>query len=115
MTAELRDSSSVHTWLAGLREQSHADPEGDAARLEALQRFCAFVGKDPDTIVRECLRESETGTKISIKGRRLYATKIEEFAQQGGSDARTRATLGSTIRSFLIHNGIFLQSAPVLR
>ncbi|HXQ24535.1 MAG TPA: hypothetical protein VN812_22830 [Candidatus Acidoferrales bacterium] len=114
MTAELRDYSSVQTWLAGLREQSAADASGDTERLATLQRFCAFVGKDPDAIVRECLRDSDAGTKISIKGRRLYATKIEEFAQQAG-DARARAALGSTLRSFLIHNGIFLQSAPLLR
>jgi hypothetical protein len=114
MKDEWRASKSVQTWLTGLREQSQADPDGDPARLDTLERFCAFVDKDPDTIVHECLRESDAGTKISIKGRRLYATKIEEFAQQAG-DARTRAALGSTLRSFLIHNGIFLQAAPVLR
>jgi hypothetical protein len=111
---DLRQYATVRTWFDGLRQQSGTDPETDPTPLEKLQRFCAFVDRDPDTIVQECLRETAGGTKISMRGLRLYAQKIDEFAAQAG-EARQRAAIGSTLRSFLIHNGIFLQSAPVLR
>ena len=114
MLQDLRSYATVQTWLAGLREQSGADAAGDPQRLEVLRRFCTFVDRDPDTVVRECLRDSDSGIKISIKGRRLYATKIVEFERQTNPDASSRAA-GSTIRSFLIHNGIFLQSGSLLR
>ncbi len=113
---DLRSSRSVQTWFAGLREQSGADAEGDPTRVDILRRFCEFVERDPDAIVRECLRDSDSGTTISVKGRRRYATKIAEFERQTDhGDLRSRAAAGSTIRSFLIHNGIFLQAAPLLR
>ncbi len=116
MLNDLQTYRTVQTWFAGLREQSGADPDGDPGRLEMLRRFCEFVARDPDAIIQECLRDSDAGTKISIKGRRLYATKIVEFERQAAhGDLRNRAAAGSTIRSFLIHNGIFLQAAPLLR
>ncbi len=114
MLQDLRSYSTVQTWLAGLREQSGADAAGDPERLEALRRFCEFVDRDPDAIVRECLRDSDAGMKISIKGRRLYATKIVDFERQTDGDHRRRGA-GSTVRSFLIHNGIFLQTGSLLR
>ncbi len=35
---------------------------------------------------------------------------ISSFRQAAGTDARERPERGNTIRSFLIHNGILLQS-----
>jgi hypothetical protein len=116
MENDLRVYTSVQTWFAGLREQSKVDPEADPRRLEALHGFCEFVGKDPDTIIQECLRESGEQVKISLKGRRLYAARIAEFEQQAsGGKPQERARIGSTLRSFLIHNGIFLQAPSLLR
>jgi hypothetical protein len=115
MKADLRDYESVQTWFEGLRRQSNVDPEVDQGRLETLRQFCEFVGKSPDEIIRECLRDSGEQVKISLKGRRLYAAKISEFeGSVGEGAAQARARVGSTLRGFLIHNGIFLQ-APSLR
>jgi hypothetical protein len=110
LAKDIRQYDTVKTWLQGLREQWGREPEDVEARLEALKEFCQFVGRDPDTIIAECVREAEGGKRIRLKGRRFYNEKIAEFQASVGGDSRTRAQWGNTIRSFLIHNGIFLQS-----
>ena len=108
----LADYESVQTWFRGLAEQSGIDPQADPSRLELLGKFCALVELDPDAIVTACLLQKEGAeTKISIKGRHRMADKIAEFqAQDASASSRDRARRGNTIRSFLIHNGILLQS-----
>ncbi len=105
----LEQYESVKTWFAGLRDQSGVDPQADPSRLQYLKEFCAFADLDPDSAVRACLLIKEgRDTKISIKGRRAMAERIAEFQEKG--EPRDRARRGNTIRSFLIHNGILLQS-----
>ena len=108
----LESHESVQTWFKGLREQSGIEPTDDPSRLNLLGEFCALVELNPDEIVRACLLVKEgRETKISIKGRRSMAERIAEFqAACSGADSRDRAKRGNTIRSFLIHNGIQLQS-----
>ena len=107
----LEEYESVQTWLRGLREQWGTDPlEEDPKRLDVLRRFCEFVDKEPDAIVRECLLIKGGEKRISVKGRRLYSERIAEFQDTVAGDARERARWGNTVRSFLIHNGVFLQS-----
>ncbi len=103
---------SVKTWFAGLSEQSGIDPRADSSRLDLLGEFCSFVELDPDGVIRACLLEKEgSETKISIKGRRRMVDRVAEFqAQKPDLNPRDRARRGNTIRSFLIHNGILLQS-----
>lgn len=106
---------TVRTWFEDFKKNWGEKPEDASARLDVLRRFCEFVGKDPDTIIGECLRTVEGQTKISLKGRRSYVRMIEEFQESLQGDARQKAQGGNTIRSFLIHNGIFLQSGIQLR
>ena len=110
LAKEIRDYQTVQTWFQGLVQQWGREPEGFDSRAEILEEFCLFVGKDPDTVIRECVRESEGGKRISVKGRRFYQEKIGEFQASVSGDSRTQAHWGNTVRSFLIHNGIFLQS-----
>ena len=106
----LEEYDSVKTWFKGLREQSGVEPNDDPSRLAVLKEFCASLELDPDQVVAACLLKKEgKETKISIKGRRSMAERIADF-QAAGSDARERPDRGNTIRSFLIHNGILLQS-----
>ena len=107
---QIRDQATVQTWLRGLREQWGEDPEDWDERIEALTGFCAFVDKDPDTVIKECLRESESGRRISVKGRRFYSDRIAEWQAALAGDRRAQGRAGNAVRSFLIHNGIFLQS-----
>jgi hypothetical protein len=107
---------SVQTWFRGLSDQSGVDPGEDPSRLELLEEFCSFVELDPDRLVNACLLHKEgSETKISIKGRRRVADKIAEFqSKDERASSRDRAKRGNTIRSFLIHNGILLQSGTQL-
>ena len=95
--------------MGGLREQWGEEPGDMADRIEVLQRFCAFVGREPDSVIEECSREVEGGKRIRIKKRRLYSEKIDEFQASLDGDARTQARAGNVVRSFMIHNGIFMQ------
>jgi len=109
-----RDHHTVQTWLHGLREQWGSEPEDTESRLKVLERFCRFVEREPDAIIAECEREVEGGKRIRIKGRRFYNEKIAEFQTSVDGDSRRQADWGNTVRSFLIHNGIFLQSGVQL-
>jgi hypothetical protein len=108
----LEEYESVQTWYRGLREQSGIDPTQDRSRLDLLREFCMALDLDPDALVAACLLKKEgRETKISVKGRRSMGERIAEFQSRDASaDARERARRGNTIRSFLIHNGILLQS-----
>ncbi len=105
----MRDYESVGTWLAGLREQWGEEPADVEGRLQTLARFCEFAEREPDALISDCSRAVEGGKRIRIKARRLYSEKIDEFQATLGSDARAQARTGNVIRSFMIHNGIFMQ------
>lgn len=106
----VQEFETVRTWRRGLREQWGEEPEDWDNRIEALAGFCAFVDKDPDTVIKECVRESESGRRISVKGRRFYNGKIAEWQASLPADRRAQGWAGNAVRSFLIHNGIFIQS-----
>ena len=106
----VQEFDTVRTWLQGLREQWGEDPDHWDERAEHLAAFCAFADKDPDAVIRECIRESESGKRISAKGRRFYNDKIAEWQASLPGDQPSQARGGNAVRSFLIHNGIFLQS-----
>jgi hypothetical protein len=103
------EAATVRVWREGLREQWGAEPTDMASRIETLERFCALVDRDPDGIIEECSREVEGGKRIRIKKRRFYSEKIDEFQASINGDARAQARAGNVVRSFMIHNGIFMQ------
>jgi hypothetical protein len=96
--------------MQGLRQQWGSEPDDMDHQLEVLERFCRYVDRDPDAIIGECSREVDGGKRIRIKGRRFYSEKIAEFQASASGDARGKARVGNTVRSFLIHNGIFIQA-----
>lgn len=106
----VEEFDAVRTWHQGLLEQWGEDPDDWEQRLQSLAAFCAFVDKDPDTVIKECVRQSESGKRISAKGRRFYNDKIAEWQSSLPGDRPAQAREGNAVRSFLIHNGIFLQS-----
>ena len=106
----LAEYDSVKVWLGGYAKQWGTHPEEDTARLQVLEAFCTFIGKAPDEIISECLRQVEEGQKIRTRARRSYIEKIQEFeARTGGS-----RTQGNIVRSFFIYNGVAM-SAEILR
>ena len=105
----LGGSAALRTWVDGLREQWGEEPADMAARLETLQRFCGLVERSPDAIIEECSREVDGGKRIRIKKRRFYSEKIDEFQASVDGDTRAQTRAGNVVRSFMIHNGIFMQ------
>jgi hypothetical protein len=107
----LLDYASVRTWLEGLRQHWGGDPAADDAdRLPMLEAFCRHISRDPDQIIAETTMIKDGERRIRTKGRERYAALIDGWqAQQEGSRIR-KAKWGNTVRSFLIHNGVLLQS-----
>ncbi len=105
----IADFETVQTWRSGLAEQWGEEPDM-TVRMTTLERFCDSVGKDPDALIAECTREVEGGKRIRIKARRQFSEQIAEFQAASGGSARDQLKLGNTIRSFFIHNGIFMQA-----
>ena len=96
---------SVKVWRAGYAKQWGEQP-GDEARLRELEAFCVFVGKAPDELIADCLRQVTAGKKIRTKARQRYMEKIKEF-EAGAGGSRTQ---GNIIRSFFIYNGVAMSS-----
>ena len=113
MSINITESRTVRTWLAGVHEQSGSSPEADAKRVQVLLEFCVMTGKQPDEIIDDCLREVDGGKKIRVKGRRFYADKINEFEQQNEGTPGERRQKANYVRSFLIHNGVLIQTSPL--
>jgi hypothetical protein len=103
---ELRASKRVGIWLDEAHRQQGSEPEEDERRLAVLARFCAFVERTPDQMIDDVLN-FEAG-KMRLKGRRFYAEKIEEFERAQEGDAFARRAAANLVRSFFIHNGLFL-------
>ena len=101
--------STVQTWRDGLKEQWGDEPDM-VPRIEMLGSFCDFVRTDPDTLIAACTREVESGKRIRIKARREYSEKIAEFQALAGATPREQMKAGNVVRSFFIHNGIFMQA-----
>jgi len=110
LTSALNDASTIRTWLHGLTEQWGEPPVDFDERVEMLGRFCRFIERDPDRLISSCSREVESGKRIRIKERRFYTEKIAEFQESVDGDARAKGRAGNVIRSFFIHNGIFMQA-----
>lgn len=107
----LLDYASVRTWIDGLKQHWGGDPATeDPERLPMLEAFCRHVNRDPDQIVKETTMIKDGERRIRVKGRERYVGLIDAWqAQQEGSRIR-KAKWGNTVRSFLIHNGVLLQS-----
>ncbi|MEO8458637.1 MAG: hypothetical protein ABI559_12610 [Chloroflexota bacterium] len=109
MGEPIADYATVQQWTTGLREQWGEEPDM-ADRLAMLQRFVDFAEADPDAIIAECTREVDSGKRIRIKARKKYSAAIAEFQTTVEGNSRQQAKAGNLVRSFFIHNGIFMQA-----
>jgi hypothetical protein len=93
--------ASVREWDASFRHfwRSEAPP---AAWKDALARFVASCGADPDAIINEVLQPAPSGEGVLLRtrARRKYVQLIEEFERAEGRQA------ANAVRSFMIHNGV---------
>ena len=105
----IADYATVQQWMRGLRDQWGEEPDM-ARRYEVLQRFVEFAGADPDEMIAACTREVEGGKRIRIKSRREYSEKIAAFQETVEGAPREQSRAANFVRSFFIHNGIFMQA-----
>jgi len=110
LAGALKDQDTIKTWLQGLTEQWGEPPPDFDERVALVGRFCESVEQDPDAVIAACSRDVESGKRIRIKARRFYTEKIAEFQDSLEGDARQKARAGNVVRSFFIHNGIFMQA-----
>jgi hypothetical protein len=108
--SEIASSETVRRWFdsAGHEEEP---PEEQHRRLALLAEFSAFAGRSPDELVAGCfLRKKATGDKFaSVKARQAMNESIAEFVAKKGFEGREAVAAGNVLRSFLIHNGVFIQ------
>jgi hypothetical protein len=107
----LLEYASVQTWMDGLRQHWGGDPETeDPERFLIFEAFCVHVARDPDQIVKETTMLKDGQRRIRIQGRNRYAALIQEWQDAVEGTRFRKAKWGNTVRSFLIHNGVLLQS-----
>ena len=107
----LLDYASVQTWLDGLRQHWGGDPvSDDPERLPMLEAFCRWVNRDPDQVIKETTMIKDGERRIRVQGRNRYAALIAEWQDTVEGSRIRKAKWGNTVRSFLIHNGVLLQS-----
>ena len=106
---DIRNEPSVTRWF----ESAHLDeltPEEQTHRLALVADFCDHFGQPPDELAAHALRTTKDGdTAISAKKRIAINDSIEEFVAKSGFTGKEAVMNGNIIRSFLVHNGIFIQ------
>jgi hypothetical protein len=106
---DMQASPAMQKWLESLRKRGE-EVNLDDDRVKLVEGFCEYVGKTPDEVVDYCwLRNRKDGLRsISSKRRRETSEQIEEYIKESGLTAYKATVAANTIRSFLIHNGVFM-------
>ena len=106
---ELAENPAVRRWFTSANLDDI--PANDQThRLALLADFCAHTGQRPEELVSGLLRTTKDGdTAISAKRRTLMNATIDDFVEKSGFTGRDAIVNGNIIRSFLVHNGIFIQ------
>lgn len=98
----LLELESVRQWWTSYQQFWRSGPPPGEA-LDALRRFTAAMGCEPDEIVDEVLRPEASGDGLMLRtrARRKYMDLVAQFeAREGSREA------ANFVRSFMIHNGI---------
>jgi hypothetical protein len=106
---EIRAAPTVVRWFDSAR--LHSDPDDEKQfRLKLLRDFCAHMGQSPDELAGGLRRTTKAGDEaISGKRRAAMDASIDEFIEKSGYTGRDAIVNGNMLRSFLVHNGIFIQ------
>src|SRR5688572_1982532 len=106
---EVAAAPSVVRWFESARLNSDPDEEKQL-RFKLLGDFCEHMGQSPDELAAGLLRTTKGGeSAISGKRRAAMDASIDEFVEKSGFTGRDAVVNGNIIRSFLVHNGIFIQ------
>ncbi|HEV3363990.1 MAG TPA: hypothetical protein VG795_07595 [Acidimicrobiia bacterium] len=106
---ELAENPAVRRWFDSAN-LADIPAEDQTHRLALLADFCAHTGQQPEELVSGLLRTTKDGdTAISAKRRTVMNATIDEFVEKSGFTGKEAVVNGNIIRSFLVHNGIFIQ------
>ena len=107
---DMQGSPAVQKWLESLRKRGGEEVSLDDERVKLVKGFCEYVAKSPDEVVDYCwLRNRKDGLRsISSKRRKETSGQIEEYISQTGRTGYQATVAANTVRSFLIHNGVFM-------
>ena len=106
---EVRAAPTVVRWFDSAKLHSDSEDE-QQLRLKLLGDFCDHYGQSPDELAAGLRRTTKAGDEaISGKRRAIVDAAIDEFIEKSGFTGRDAIVNGNIIRSFLVHNGIFIQ------
>ena len=97
----------VTAWIDGMQDQT-GTADDPRPKVELLMQFADFVGASPQEMLDECLNYD--AGRIRAKGRRDYVQKMDEFSKTLPGSPADQFRQVSIIRSFFIHNGVFLNT-----
>ena len=111
---DLESCEEVKRWFKGAGYDSA--PEAERRQLiSELGAFCRFADMTPRQLIDSCLRTTKEGhTAISTKGRRAMQQSIDAFVAERGLAGHQSIAAGNRIRSFLVHNGVFIQGRAAI-
>jgi hypothetical protein len=106
---EIATAPTVVRWFDSAK--LHSDTEDEKQfRLKLLGDFCDHIGQSPDELAAGLRRKTKSGDEaISGKRRAAMDAAIDEFVEKSGFTGRDAVVNGNILRSFLVHNGIFIQ------
>ncbi len=100
--------TSVNRWWDELTRRSGLDDAELCRRADILQQFSAFIGRSPDQMVEDVF--DLASRRIPLGRRSAYAESILAFQSSLKASVQTRVHAGNVVRSFFIHNGVFLHT-----
>ncbi|MCL4448344.1 MAG: hypothetical protein M1483_05365 [Actinobacteria bacterium] len=100
---------SVKKWFESANHDSDTQDE-QKRLLDMIANFCESLDQTPDELIESCLRTTKDGdTAISAKGRKNVQQAIDDWVTSQGLSGHQAIVTANTLRSFLIHNGVFIQ------
>jgi hypothetical protein len=92
------DSASVRRYAETLADLT---PRERDERLDLLESFAAYVGRDPDTMIREIFDERTR----KYRKRGFYTEAAKAFAESLGDSPNARLRRSNIVRAFFIASG----------
>jgi hypothetical protein len=107
---DIRKFATVDRWFTRSGHDTRPS-EGQGHFLDVLAKFVDHEGKNPDELVAYCfLRKRATGERFVSNKRRVAVNEsIDAFVAAQGWVGKEAVANANIVRSFLIHNGVFIQ------
>lgn len=117
VASQAAESPTIRRWLDGLRDQSGITAGIDDPRVQLVAGFCQSSGRSPEEVVEYCfLVRKATGQRfLSVERRKELGQQIDEYVRGLGHAGHQFVATANTLRSFLIHNGVFIGAARMPR